>query len=280
MLIGMSRYGKTYAARWMARMMKEDYAKIVTVTLGCERKKRPVESAFFENMLEAADHTDVYSGTNGAKRGRLISHLTELVTRSGQNLIVFFVDEAQRLDLLEYEWLWDVHDKLERRGIRMITFLVGQQKLLNQKSALKEQGEHQIVNRLMVDELQFHGLRSAEEVASCLAGYDESCFPADTDWTYTRFFLPRAYADGLRLADDAHVVWDAFVSAHEGAGFRFKVDIPMAYFSRAVEIALMDYSEHDNAGFKLSPAIWEEVVRNSKYVAATEDSRFNPNADD
>ena len=280
MLLGQSRYGKTYAARWMSRMMKEDYPKIVTVTFGCERKKRPVESAFFENILEAAEHSDVYSGSNSAKRRRLINHLTDQVTRSGQNLVVFFIDEAQRLDLIEYEWLWDIHDQLERRGIRMITFLVGQQKLLNQKSALKEQGEIQIVNRLMVDELHFHGVRSAEEVASCLAGYDESCFPTDSDWTFTRFFLPYAYADGLRLADDAHVVWDAFVSAHESAGFRFKIDIPMAYFSRAVEIALTDCSEHDKSGFRLSPAIWEEVVRNSKYVAATEETRLRPDTDD
>ena len=280
MLIGNSRFGKTYAARWIARMMKEDYPKIVTVTFGCERKKRPVESAFFENILEASEHDEIYSGTTGAKRGRLINFLTEKVTRSGQNLMVFFIDEAQRLDSIEYEWLWDIHDKLERRGIRMITFLVGQQKLLNQKSALKEQGDHQIVNRLMVDELRFHGVRSAEEVASCLAGYDESCFPVDSDWTYTRFFLPRAYEDGLRLAKDAHLVWDAFVNAHESAGFRFAIDIPMAYFSRAVEIALMDYSEHDKTGFRFNTAIWEKVVENSKYVAATEEARINPDADE
>lgn len=279
MLIGFSRFGKTYGARWMERMLKEDFPKIETLTFGCERKKSPVESAFFENMLEASGHSDILSGTNSAKRLRLLNHLTDRVTRSGQNLQVFFVDEAQRLDFLEYEWLWDIHDKLERRGIRLITILVGQRKLLNQKSALKQQGEQQIVNRLMVDELMFHGIRSAAETASCLGGYDQSCFPTDSDWPYTRFFLPRSYDDGYRLADDAHLLWDAFCSAHEEAGFLFQMDIPMANFSRAVEIALGDYAEYDQPGFRLSPAMWEKVVLDCKYVVATEEARINPDAD-
>lgn len=280
MLLGMSRYGKTYAARYICGVLKEDFPKIVAVNFGCEKKKRPVESAFFENMLEAIGHQDVFSGTNSAKRARLLNKLTEMVNRSGQNLLVVFLDEAQRLEVIEYEWLRDVHDKLEKRGIRMITFLVGQQSLQNQKNAFKQQGETQIIGRFMIDELPFHGLRTPIDAATCLAGYDEARYPTDTDWTYPRFFLQQAYDDGLRLVDSAADAWGAFKRAHLEAGFQFEMEIPMRYFSHAVEIALTDYGERDRPDFRFTPAIWDDVVRASRYVVAVEELRLNPSLDD
>ncbi|CAD6559086.1 hypothetical protein LMG24235_06561 [Paraburkholderia sabiae] len=57
----------------------------------------------------------------------------------------------------EYEWLRDVHDALDRRPIKLFTFLVGQQELLAQKTALEVAGKTQIVARLMVEDLAFYG---------------------------------------------------------------------------------------------------------------------------
>lgn len=279
LLIGMSRFGKTYAARFICSILNEEFPKIVTITFGCEKKKVPAESAFFENILEAVGHKDIFSGTNSAKRLRLINKLTEMVVNSHQNLLVVFLDEAQRLEVIEYEWLRDVHDKLERRGIRMISFLVGQQKLLNQKNAFKQQGETQIIGRFMIDELPFHGVRTANEAATCLAGYDQACYPSSTDWTFTRFFLPLACEGGFKLVDQASELWEAFRRAHVDAGFRFDLEIPMQYFSRAVEIALVDYSEHDKPGLRFTPAIWDDVVRASRFIVAVEELRLNPDLD-
>jgi type II secretory pathway predicted ATPase ExeA len=279
LLVGLSRFGKTYCARYIGRMLKEDFPKLVVITVGSEKKKHPAESAFFENLLEAAAHKDLKSGSNSAKRRRLVERLVELVARSGQNLLILFYDEAQRLFVEEYEWLRDVHDKLEQRGVRMITFLIGQQKLLNQKNALKMQGETQIIGRFMIDELPFHGVRTADEAATCLNEYDEARYPPESDWSYTRFFLPAAFAGGLRLVDQASNVWAAFLSAHAAAGFRFGIDIPMQYFSRAVEIVLTDHSDRDAGDFTLTPAIWAQAVDDARYVAAVEELRINPDLD-
>jgi type II secretory pathway predicted ATPase ExeA len=280
LLVGQSRFGKTYCARYISRLLKEDFPKLVVLTVGSEKKKAPVESAFFENLLQAAEHKELKHGSNSEKRRRLIARLVELVTRSRQNLLVLFYDEAQRLFVEEYEWLRDVHDQLERRGIRMITFLIGQQKLLNQKNALRMQGETQIIGRFMIDELPFHGVRTADEAATCLNAYDEACYPLDSDWSYTRFYLPLAYEAGLRLVDQTVNAWAAFLAAHAAAGFRFPIDIPMQYFSRTVEIVLTDHSDHDAAGFALTPAIWEQAVHDARYVAAVEELRLNPELDD
>jgi hypothetical protein len=128
--------------------------------------------------------------------------------------VILFCDEAQRYDENEYEWLRDVHDALDRLQIKLFTFLVGQQDLLSIKTNLQRAKQTQIGARLMVEELAFSGVRSAQEVATCLNGYDETSFPRGSGWSFTRFFLPQAVEAGYRLADDSQALWNAFESLH------------------------------------------------------------------
>lgn len=264
------RFGKTYSIRYVMRVLKEDFPKAVMLSFGCQKKKIPSENAFFTILLEAAGHPGAHSGPITAKRAKLTERIKELVDRSGHNWFVMFADEAQRLDVMEYEWLRDLHDELERRGIRMITLLVGQPTLLHRKSAFLLGGETQIVARFMIDELQFHGLRSAEDFATCLAGYDVAKFPERSDWCYTRFFLPAAYSNGLRLVDYAAMLWEAFLEAHKNARFQFNLEVPMQYFARSVEIALIENFEEDDYDFVLTPDMWKKAVAESNFVAAQE----------
>lgn len=268
------RFGKTYGVRYVMRVLREDYPKAVLLSFGCQKKKSKSEDAFFSLLLEAVGHPGALNGSIPKKRTRLNERIMELVSRSGYNWFIMFADEAQRLDVIEYEWLRDVHDELERHGIRMITLLVGQPQLLNQKSAFRLSRETQIVSRFMIDELQFHGLLSADDLATCLAGYDEACFPAKSDWPYTRFFLPGAYSTGFRLVDQAAVLWDAFEDAHDNAGFAYNLEIPMQYFARSVEIALGESSEHDDYGFQITPSTWALAIKESNFVAAQEELRM------
>jgi hypothetical protein len=115
-------------------------------------------------------------------------------------------DAARTLRLLAIKWLRDVHDALDRQQIKLFTFLVGQQELLAQKSALQIAGKTQIVARLMVEELAFHGIRNAEDVATCLNGYDQTAYPEGSQWSFTRFYLPQAFDAGYRLVSDAAVL--------------------------------------------------------------------------
>jgi type II secretory pathway predicted ATPase ExeA len=280
LLFGQSRFGKTYAVRYICTVLRDDFPKIEALIYSCKKKKKPAESAFFENFLDTAGHQDPLSGTVNAKRLRLIKYLVARVKHSGLNLLVLFADEAHRLESIEYEWLHDIHSDLERFGIRMITFLVGHQRLINQKSAFKRAGETSIIGRFMIDEIPFRGVRNVEDVATCLAGFDDANYPEQSGWNYTRFFLPHAYQQGLRLEQSAEFVWEAFLKAHSEAGFSFDIDIPMQYFARAIEITLTDYASKDSADFVLTQAIWEQSVMASKYVVAVEELRMRPDVDD
>ncbi|MCE3602817.1 ATP-binding protein [Massilia sp. P8910] len=267
-IYALPRYGKTYGIRYVIYELRAEYPDAVCISFGCEKKKSPSEDAFFFNLLAAAGHRGAAPGSVTKKRARLIERICELVDRSSHNWVVFFADEAQRLESLEYNWLHDVHNELERKGIRMITILVGQPQLLNRKSSFIQGRETQIVLRFMLDEMRFDGIRSPEDIATCLGGYDIACYPEGTDWTFTRFYYPEAVANGMSLEHQAGPLWDAFLDAHNAAGFGFDMEIPMQYFAHAVEIALEENSKHDCANFIFSRAMWDEAVKDCAYVAA------------
>ena len=134
---------------------------------------------------------------------RLSLRIREAAARAGSGTVLIFCDEAQRYNENEYEWLRDVHDALDRQQIKRFTFLVGQQELLAQKTALQVAGKTQIVARLMVEELPFYGIRNAEDVATCLNGYDQTAYPEGSGWSFTRFYTPQAFDAGYRLVSDA-----------------------------------------------------------------------------
>ncbi|QYF93062.1 ATP-binding protein [Massilia sp. PAMC28688] len=268
------RFGKTYGIRYVMSVLKEDFPKAVMLSFGCQMKKNHSEDAFFSTLLAAAGHPGALTGNITKKRSKLTDKIMELVDHSGLKWLVMFADEAQRLDIIEYEWLRDVHDELERRGVRMITLLIGQPSLLNQKSAFRIGGQTQIVSRFMIDEMQFRGLLTADDLATCLAGYDDAYFPAKSDWCYTRFFLPAAYSTGFRLANQAAVLWEVFMEAHENARFKHDTEIPMQYFSRTVEIALLENYQHDDYEFVLTPAMWRSAVADCNFVSAQEELRM------
>lgn len=167
-----------------------------------------------------------------------------------------------------YEWLRDVHDHLDRISIQMFTFLVGQQELLAVKTALQRARKTEIVARLMVEELAFHGVRNVTEVATCLAGYDQTNFPRGSDWSFTRFYVRQAVVGGYQLNHDAPLLWNAFETLHNKHGLPGDLEIPMESFARAVEIVLKESELRDVSGYRPDPALWNLAVRSCGYVQA------------
>lgn len=137
---------------------------------------------------------------------------------------------------------------------------------LRHKTHFQRTHKTQIVARLMVEELAFFGIRNVQEVATCLAGYDQTMFPRASEWSFTRFYLPRAVTAGYRLVDDAHFLWEAFESIHNKAGFAPALEIPMESFTRAVEIVLKEGMALDASGARPPATLWQRAVRDSGYV--------------
>ena len=263
---GPSRIGKTRAIEYLRLLLAEAQPKITTYHAQAEHKPRHAEGPFFANLLEAVGYPDPDSGSNPAKRMRLVNKVKEACSRNGSGTVVLFCDEAQRYDENEYEWLRDVHDHLDRLQIRLFTFLVGQQELLAVKTALQRAKKTQIVARLMVEELAFFGIRNVRDVATCLSGFDQTHYPRASDWSFTRFYLPQAVDAGYRLVDDAPLLWAAFEQLHHKHGLPGELEIPMESFARAVEIVLKDSELRDAPGYRPDAALWTVAIRSCGYI--------------
>ena len=263
---GPSRIGKTRAIEYLRLLLSEHYPKVTTYHAQAEHKPRHAEGPFFANLLEAVGYPNPDAGTNPKKRLQLILKIREACGRNGSGTVVLFCDEAQRYDEDEYEWLRDVHDALDRVQSHLYPFLVGQQELLSVKTAFQRARKTQIVARLMVEELAFFGIRNVQEVATCLSGYDRTAHPRGSDWSFTRFYLPRTWAAGYRLHEDAEIVWSAFDEIHHKHGLPEEMQIPMESFTRAVEIVLKDSLLRDAAGARPTTDLWRMAVRSCGYI--------------
>lgn len=260
------RYGKTRCIMYCVGAIKADFPKLPVYQVLCPKKGTSSEGAFFSEMLRAVGHEKPNAGLIAAKRGRLYKFLIEQGERSDYKSIVSFFDESQKLSMTEYEWLRDIHDELDQNGIRYLTFMVGQEQLKHQKFAMREEGAIQIIQRFMLDELKFRGIRNPDELATCLHEYDVASYPPNSDWTYTRFFLPKAYDNGFRMLDCAELMWDVFSAAHEETNPAAEIDIPMTYFTRAVECILVENQDNDNDRFRIDETICVNAVNFSKFT--------------
>jgi hypothetical protein len=173
LIYGPSRIGKTRAIEYVRLPIAPNYPRMTSYHAQCEHNPRHAEEPFFANLLEAVGDPDPNAGSNTSKRMRLAWRVREAAARAVSGVVLLFCDEAQRYNDNEYEWLRDVHDTRDRQQIKLFTFLVGQQELLAQKTALQVAGKTEIVARLMVEDLAFYGIRNAQDVATCLNGYNQ-----------------------------------------------------------------------------------------------------------
>ncbi|MDM0116816.1 ATP-binding protein [Variovorax sp. J22R133] len=259
------RMGKTHAIDYVALHLARKRPDILVLRMSCEHHRSDFEGPFFSTLLGAAGVREPQGRTIAEKRFALMRRLSEQLQLRSGHIVVLLCDEAQRMSRHALEWLRDVHDQLAHHGLRLITFLVGQPQLMEHKARYQLAGDEQIVARFMIEQLHF---RSAAEAATCLASYDVSRYPEGTGDTFTAFFYPLAYGAGLRLEHSAADLWNGFVHAHAAAQLHGMTEIPMDYFTRAVESMLINGVQWDATSLELGPAHWERAVRDSGYVAA------------
>ena len=194
------RMGKTHAVDYVCLHLARVRPEVLTIRMSCEHHRTDFEGPFFGSLLIAAGASgDVLKRSITVKRQELIRRLRgRLAARKG-HIVALFCDEAQRQSRNSYEWLRDVHDQLAYHGIRLITFLIGQPRLLAQKAGFQMSGDEQIVARFMIEQMLFHGIRDASEAATCLAGYDKTRYPEGSGPTFTGYFLAKSFAAGLHL---------------------------------------------------------------------------------
>lgn len=267
-IFGRPRLGKTRALEYLMHILPEEFDGIPIYFLFCREYKNPNENIFFQDILIDIHHGIPFSGKADKKRQRLIWFLIEQAHKSSQNRIVFFFDDAQRLHEIQYGWLMDIYNELDRAGISLTVFLIGQEELLSQRSVFVEEGKHQIIGRFMVQQQQFNGVKTKIDLKEVLIGYDNYSYPPESGWTMTKYYFPNVFEQGFRLENHSEMLFDVFLQLRKEAGILGKMEIPMQYVTLTIEYILRQFGI-DGADLDiLNREHFEEAVENSGYIDA------------
>lgn len=267
-IYGRPRLGKTRAISYLINCLPQDVGENTPIFhIRCRKYKNANENFFFEDLLNAVGHSLITNGKSNIKRTRLLRFLVERADFSGNNKIIFFIDDAQRLVEIHYDWLMDLYNELDQYGITLTTILVGQKELVHQRSAFISGEKFQIVGRFMSQEYQFMGLKTLNDLRICLMGYDDYCeYPSNSNWSFTKYFFADAFIRGYRLQHSAEELFQVFADLRREFGLPQKIEIPMQYITLTIEYALKKFGSN---GLDL-PAIekkqWEEAIKNTGYI--------------
>lgn len=270
-IYGRPRLGKTKMIEYLVEKIPLNFSEPIPVYhIVNLHPKIAKEEEFVETLLSDMKHKFAYAGKLSVKRQRLIDFLTLNGTSNKYRSVILFIDEAQCLETQHYNWLIDYYNKLEKEKVKMFVFLVGQEQLNAQKQIYKAEHSDQIVQRFMIEEYKFSGLKSEEDIKTFLECYDtESDFPANSGWSFTRYFFPEAFSTGERLAQFSKQIYEHFVGLRQKNNIKGPFEIPMHHMVKAVKILFLDYG-YGSKGYKvwISMGYWQQSIKKSNYIVS------------
>lgn len=268
---GRPRYGKSKAIKYCSNAIKELFPGLPVCIFSAPKKMTSSEDAFYTNLLEALGHKQL-RGKPHEKRQRILNLIYERANRYKRRMFLLFIDEAQKFFDEHFEWLRDIYDNLElHHEVRLVVVLVGQSELMTVKDQFLSARKDSIVARFMIQDMEFKGLSSAEEIKGCLGCYDEAVYPQDTDWTYTRAYFPKAFSNGFRMRNYGEQFWRIFGVHHRGNGQISDLSIPMKFFTKSIEIFFTEYEHLDDENLQLTDKLINEVVSETWYYIYQKD---------
>lgn len=267
---GWPRLGKTSATRWVLSAIQDVFGTLPFIEVPIRKQHLHNEGAFFQFLLKCCRHRHSRNGTVADKRDRLFEALMNRVRRSATRTVILFIDEAQLLDELEYQWLQNISNELDAAGGRLFCLLVGQHQLSGKRDGLIMDGFEQIVGRFMTEEWSFRGIISQTELERVLAAYDDSFYPKAQNGgkPFLSYFVPVASASGWHLAKLAPSLWDVYVSKWRELEEKGEPEIPMQYVISTIVSLLNTASISDGARLEIGKATIQKAVAECGFYSA------------
>ena len=245
LISGRQRIGKTRAVKFIRNTLLNEYGPDLPVHIWnlMEHRTNITDKQFYRSLLTNMGFTNIRnSETAITLKTRVIHMLCAEAAQNEYGYSVLFIDEAQLLEERDYLYLIDLYNEMERQGIQLFTFLVGQPELVDIKKEFRTQGKLQIVGRFMVNEFVFNGIRDLLSMTVILSDFDKREYVVDgTSVNIARDLFPASYAGGDKLITIAQPLYPAFQKYIKDNSMPDK-DIPMKYFMRAVARMIVDYS--------------------------------------
>lgn len=276
-IYGRPRLGKTWMVKFLEKNLPKELGEDLPIHhIVSLHTKIAKEEEFLETLLSDMGHAFALSGKTSAKRSRLIGFLHQQGNANRYRIVLLFIDEAQCLDEQHYEWLIDYYNKLDRLNVTLVLILVGQEQLNAQQLVFSHGHADQIIQRFMIEEHKFLGIRSLEDIQVCLKCYDElSDYPAGSGWSFTRYYFPEAFAAGERLQSFSKDIFEIFTSLRQKYNLKGMFEIPMKHMTMAIKIVLLDYGKNSSKPqYWINKKYWADSIMKTNYIIS--EQRKNP----
>ncbi|MBY8972730.1 hypothetical protein J1G33_20245 [Pseudomonas sp. P867] len=242
------RIGKSSAIQYLRNVAQTKYKGLFSATLDGETKLYISERDFYSDLCKELGVST--GGSSGECKRRAVDIMISMGECNTKRIFLLFIDEPQKWTDLQLNWVCEIYDKLERHNVRLISVMVGQSTLVAFRKNYIDRGNGVIIDRLMREAIEFHGIRDPDELKVVLGGYD-GIIESDPAWPFTRFFFPQAYFAGFRLVEATEVIWNSFVSAIDSNGKLLEHWIPMKHLTLLVEVMCEEYCFKDAPDFKI-----------------------------
>lgn len=266
-IFGPSRFGKSSAVNhWLQQLLSERHGGHVPMVVWSHIDSGTAQSVgrFYANLLHASHHPLARATRSPLDRQHmLIERWMAMASHGGGRFLVLVIDEAQSMTQREWIWLVELHSTLERQRIRLCVFSVASLQFFDEPIGMALSGGAHVAARFMLAARPFHGVRSVQELAYVMSGYDNgTCWPPGSNLSYTAGLAPKAWAAGLRLESQADALFKAMTDELP-ARYAGPVDFPMKTVAHACRHVLLRLAGGADWEDVTSPESWQTIVMES-----------------
>lgn len=239
---GRPRLGKSFSISYISNSINDKYGEDFPIIRWNITDHPATEKNFYSSLLMAMGFACPKSATALILKERVLNQMIINAYDTTYKKVVMFIDEAWKLYENDFSWLMDLYNNLNEKNIQLSVFLFGTRELKDLKTELKSRGKDQIIGRFLINEVQFYGITSKEELLFCLMSLDtikmRSSLDQELEETLLDFYFP--YADGLTFSSICDDFWDAFMEIRVEHNI-IAADIPMKYLMDSFIICLDTY---------------------------------------
>lgn len=131
-----SRFGKTFGIDVLRQTLPQCFPKLPVFSVIAKDHDRPTERSLYTDILLDCRHGVADTGTAIARRMRLLNMWVATIQASGDDRLVLFIDEVQNWTESDYTRIRDLSNDLASHGIRLITVLFANPRLLSSRDSL------------------------------------------------------------------------------------------------------------------------------------------------
>lgn len=260
------RTGKSTALEMIARELTDVLPEVACELVSAIGHDTVTERAFWGDLLVAFGLPFYGNAQDRFQRLRL-AIITACAEVGGRHFCLL-IDEGQNWGKREFTFLRDFSNQLRQKDRYVLTTVIFGDLRLKELAAELRSDRKDLWARFLMKPEPFACMGSVEDLKFYLSEHDnvKHCeYPAGSKLSYSEFFLPRAYASGWRLSDEAQNAWDAFLRAAATVNRKLR-DIGMQWVGDAVTHFLTAGMANDVEGFKSFPEDWDEAIFQSKFT--------------